>query len=171
MAIKKIAKKRVKRDINDPLGIGSEMTGLDLKDREYYDRFTDEEKKKFSTYLMLRWGASVSGDPLLEQYYLMSVNENVNKNFFDISKHPKLQWLCCTAASPDLGKQRHYWLNGKKKEGSGNTSKFRKQLQNKLPNAKLQDIENILKYSTEEEILLWLDQHGITELEKSALMK
>jgi hypothetical protein len=38
----------------DPLYIGNEMAAFDRKDRAYYDKFTDEERKKFSTYLMCK---------------------------------------------------------------------------------------------------------------------
>ena len=104
----------------DPLYIGNEMAAFDRKDREYYDKFTDEERKKFSTYLMLRYGASVAGNHDYQAYYLMATNERVNRNFFDLNKHPKLQWLCCTTVSPGMGKQHHYWQGSKKKEGADN---------------------------------------------------
>ena len=42
-------------DFNSPLYIGNEMAAFDRKDRKYYDKFTDEERKQFSTYLMLRY--------------------------------------------------------------------------------------------------------------------
>jgi hypothetical protein len=50
----------------------------------------------------------------------MSVNENLNKNFFDISstQHKKLQWLMATTVSPDMGAQRHDWLAAKKRESA-----------------------------------------------------
>ena len=107
-------------DYNSPLYIGNEMAAFDRKDRKYYDKFTDEERKQFSTYLMLRYGASVEGSADLQAYYLMATNERVNKNFFDLNKHPKLQWLLCTTVSPNMGKQKHYWQGAKKKEGSNN---------------------------------------------------
>ena len=75
----------------DPLYIGNEMAAFDRKDRAYYDKFTDEERKKFSTYLMLRYGASVNGGTDLQAYYLMATNERVNKYFFDLNNHTKLQ--------------------------------------------------------------------------------
>jgi len=31
----------------DPLYIGNEMAAYDRKDRDYYDKFTDEQKKSF----------------------------------------------------------------------------------------------------------------------------
>lgn len=107
-------------DYNDPLYIGNEMAAYDRKDRAYYDKFTDEQRKQFSTYLMLRYGASVEGGADLQAYYLMAANERVNKWFFDLNKHPKLQWLSCTTVSPGMGKQKHYWQAAKKKESSNN---------------------------------------------------
>jgi len=107
-------------DFNSPLYIGNEMAAFDRKDRKYYDKFTDEERKQFSTYLMLRYGASVEGNIDFQSYYLLATNENVNKYFFDLNKHPKLQWLMCTTVSPNMGKQKHYWQGAKKKEGSNN---------------------------------------------------
>lgn len=107
-------------DFNSPLYIGNEMAAFDRKDRAYYDKFTDEERKQFSTYLMLRYGASIQGNADFQSYYLMATNERVNKYFFDLNKHPKLQWLLCTTVSPGMGKQSHYWQGAKKKEGSNN---------------------------------------------------
>lgn len=108
----------------DPLYIGNEMAAFDRKDRAYYDKFTDEQRKKFSTYLMLRYGASVQGNTDLQAYYLLATNENVNKYFFDVNKHPKLQWLMCTSVSPGMGKQHHYWQAAKKKETNSKAVKF-----------------------------------------------
>lgn len=68
------------------LDIINEMAQLDLRNRQFYDELTDEERKKFSTYLMLRWGSVVNGIPELQQYYLQAMNERVNKRFFDINK-------------------------------------------------------------------------------------
>ena len=92
------------------LDIGYEMAQLDTKNRAFYDELSDDERKKFSTYLMLRWGSAVGGEPILQQYYLQAMNERVNKRFFDLGKHPKLQWLLLTTVSPNMGKHRHEWM-------------------------------------------------------------
>ena len=110
--------------MSSSLQINDEMAAYDRKDRAYYDNFTEEDRKKFSTYLMLRYGASVTGSSDLQAYYLLAVNERVNKNFFDLNKHTKLQWLMCTTVSPGMGAQSHYWLGTKKKEGNSKASKF-----------------------------------------------
>jgi hypothetical protein len=135
---------------NDPLYIGNEMAAFDRKDRAYYDKFTDEEKKKFSTYLMLRYGASVAGSGDLQAYYLMATNERVNKHFFDLGKHPKLQWLLCTSVSPDMGKQHHYWQAAKKKDSSNNkTVKFLTEL---FPTLKDDEIELLAEINDKRDI-------------------
>ncbi len=133
----------------DPLYIGNEMAAYDRKDREYYDKFTDEQKKQFSTYLMLRYGASVGGSQDLQAYYLMAANERVNKNFFDLNKHPKLQWLSCTTVSPNMGKQFHYWQGTKKKEGNNKATKFLAKL---FPNMKSDEIELLAKINDKRDI-------------------
>jgi len=138
----------------DPLYIGNEMAAFDRKDRAYHDKFTDEERKKFSTYLMLRYGASVEGSAELQEWYLRATNERVNVNFFDIGRHPKLQWLLCTSVSPDMGRQRHYWLGTKKKEGNNKASKFLAKL---YPNMKSDEVELLAKIA------------DVTELKKMAV--
>ena len=41
----------------DKLSINNEMAQLDAKNYDFYDELNEEERKKFSTYLMLRYAA------------------------------------------------------------------------------------------------------------------
>jgi len=104
----------------DKLSINNEMAQMDAKNYSFYDELTEEERKKFSTYLMLRYAASVQGSPDLQEWYLRATNDRVNQNFFDLGRHPKLQWLLCTTVSPGMGTQRHYWQAAKKKDSANN---------------------------------------------------
>ena len=133
----------------DPLYIGNEMAAFDRKDRAYYDKFTDEQRKSFSTYLMLKYGANVSGGTDMQAYYLMATNERVNKHFFEINKHTKLQWLCCTSVSPQMGNQFHYWLKAKKKEGDNKSQKFLAKL---YPNMKSDEIDLLAKINDKRDL-------------------
>jgi hypothetical protein len=115
--------------MSDKLNIANEMRAFDSKDRMFYRQLTDEERKKFSTFLMIRWGSSVQGSAELQQYYLLSCNENLNKHFFDLARYPELQWLAATTVSPGMGTFRHDWIKQKKREGSGNKAvKFLRQI-------------------------------------------
>ena len=149
-------------DTSSPLYIGNEMAAYDRKDRDYYDKFTDEERKQFSTYLMLRYGASVGGNKDLQAYYLMATNKFVNKYFFDLNKHTKLQWLMCTTVSPNMGNQFHYWLAAKKKEGKS-TNKLRKVVASLYPNMKSDEMDMFMSMNTEKEIKEYCKELGWTD--------
>lgn len=147
----------------DKLSIANEMTQFDQKNRKFYDSLTDEERKKFSNYLMVRWGSAVqvgnsARDQAIQQYYLQSCNENLNKHFFAINRHPKLQWLCATAVSPDDGIKRHQWIAPKKKEpGAGS---IKKQLAELFPNMKNDEIDLMATINTKKELDEYLKQLG-----------
>ena len=86
----------------DKLSINNEMAQLDTKNRAFYDELNEEERKKFSTYLMLRYAASVEGGPDIQEWYLRVTNERINANFFDLGNF--LRHICCWASF------RSHWL-------------------------------------------------------------
>ena len=142
----------------DKLTIANEMAQLDRKNRRFYSELSDEERKKFSNYLMIRWGSSVQGSRDLQEFYVISTNERLNKHFFAINRHPKLQWLCATAVSPGLGTQRHTWIASKKKNPT--SSEVKKALLDLMPTAKISDIEVLAKLVTKKELGEYLRDHG-----------
>jgi hypothetical protein len=146
--------------MSSSLQINDEMAAYDRKDRAYYDNFTEEDRKKFSTYLMLRYGASVTGSSDLQAYYLLAVNERVNKNFFDLNKHTKLQWLCCTTVSPGMGRQSHYWQGTKKKEGNSKASKFLAKL---YPNLRDDELDVLVAINDTKSLKLLGQQLGMDD--------
>jgi hypothetical protein len=139
------------------LDIANEMRQFDSKNRQFYDELTDEERKKFSNYLMIRWGSSVQGSRELQEFYVLSTNERLNKHFFTINKHPKLQWLCASSVSPGLGSFRHQWIAGPKKAAK---NKLATELQDYLPAHKLDDIDCLVAINDEKEIKRWVKDHG-----------
>jgi len=142
----------------DKLDINNEMKQFDLKNRNFYDELTLEERKKFSNYLMIRWGSSVQGTREIQEYYVRSCNHYLNKHFFAISKHPKLQWLCATAVSPGMGTLRHQWIPTKKKEAGSGTIK--KQLADLFPAMKDSDLTLLASITTKKELDAYIRDHG-----------
>jgi hypothetical protein len=134
------------------------MTQFDRKNRAFYDSLTDEEKKKFSNFLMIRYGSSVQGNTMDQAVYLLSCNENLNKNFFSINRHPKLQWLCATAVSPGWGTKRHQWIAPKKKEAGA--SGIRKQLAELYPHMKDDEIALMAQLNTKKDVDEYIKQLG-----------
>ena len=140
----------------DKLNIANEMKEFDLKNRNFYSDLTAEEKKKFSNFLMIRWGSSVQGSQDLQEFYLISTNERLNKHFFTINKHPQLQWLCASSVSPGMGTHRHQWISPKKKdETTAGTGTKKKQLLTLFPNMKGSDADVLSKLVSQKE----LDEH------------
>lgn len=143
---------------DDKLNIANEMRMFDRKDRTFYDELTTEERKKFSNYLMIRWGSSVEGSRELQEFYLIATNERLNKHFFSMSRHPKLQWLMATSVSPGLGTHRHNWISQKKKEpGAGS---IKKQLADLFPHLKDDEVDVLASVTTKKELDQYLKDLG-----------
>jgi hypothetical protein len=142
----------------DKLSIHNEMARFDKKDREFYQGLTDEERKKFSNYLMIRWGSAVQGSRELQEFYVISTNERLNKHFFAVNRHPGLQWLMATSVSPGLGTQRHQWIAPKKKDPANNEVK--KALMEIYPTMKIADIELLSKLTDKKELNRYFESTG-----------
>jgi hypothetical protein len=134
----------------DKLSIANEMSQFDRKNRDFYSDLTVEEKKKYSNYLMIRWGSAVQGGRDLQEFYLISCNRRLNRHFFAINRHPQLQWLCATTVSPDLGTQRHVWIAPKKRE-AGATG-IKKQLAELYPHLKDDELAVMAAITTKKEL-------------------
>ena len=134
------------------------MRQLNRKNRNFYRDLTDEERKKFSNYLMIRWASCVDGSKDLQEFYLIATNERLNKHFFTINRHPQLQWLCATSVSPGLGTQDHNWIVPKKKEAG--VSSMKKQLAEIYPHMKDDELEVMAKITTKKEIDAYFKASG-----------
>ena len=71
--------------------LNSVMLAIDKRDKDWYKNLTAEQKKAFSTWMMMRYASSAQGNSSM--HYLFMVNELVNKNYEEMYKHPELQWL------------------------------------------------------------------------------
>lgn len=132
----------------DKLNITYEMAQFDKKNRDFYNELTVEEKKKFSNFLMIRWGSSVQGSKDLQEFYLISSNERLNKHWYACSRHPQLQWLMASSVSPNMGLQRHTWIGTKKKEATG----IKKQLADLFPHLKQDEVEVLAKINSKKDL-------------------
>lgn len=146
--------------MSDQLNITNEMRMFDRKVRTFYDNLTDEDKRKFSPYLMIRWGSSVEGSRDLQEFYVISTNQRLNRHFFNVNtaRHKKLQWLMATTVSPDMGAHRHVWISPKKKE-SGNSA-LRRELAEFYPDLKDDELDLLTTITTKQELAELRKSHG-----------
>ena len=138
--------------MSDKLSIANEMKMFDHKVRDFYDDLSDDERKKFAPFLMIRWGSCVEGSRDLQEFYVISTNERLNKHFFSFNstRHKKLQWLMATTVSPDMGAFKHNWISPKKKEGTG---AVRKQLAELFPHYKSDELDLLTTITTKKEFV------------------
>jgi hypothetical protein len=121
------------------LSLDRQFSAFDNKDRDFYDSLTDEERKDFGLFLMIRYGSCVKESADFQEWYIRATNDRLNKNFFDIGKHPRLQWLVCTTVSPGMGRLQHEWIGLKKRASEGNkTMRF---LKNQFPHLKEDELQ------------------------------
>jgi len=139
--------------------LGQILSAMDRKDRDFYDNLSEELKKKFSPFIMLKYGASVYGSADLEDYYITSTNKHANKNMFDLAKHPKLQWLMLTTISPGIGTQNHKWIKGKPKPKNV-SAPIKKQLLELFPTMKEDDVDVLSTLTTKKELKQYVKDHG-----------
>jgi hypothetical protein len=144
--------------MSDKLNINNEMRELDAKNRDFYDELTPEERRKFSTFLMVRWGSAVDGSREIQEYYVQSTNHYLNKHFFTMHRHPKLQWLMAAAVSPGMGSMRHNWIAPKKKEAGA--SAIKKQLRELYPHFRDDEIDLMAALTDKKELAQLQRAHG-----------
>lgn len=142
--------------MSSKLELANELAAVDDKDRGYYDSLDEQERKKFSSYVLLKYAANVEGSRDLQEYYLLSASEQ-NKNFWDLNRHPKMQWLAVTAISPGVGRQRHYWLKAAK---SGPTGAKAQRLRELFPNARDYELEILDAINSDDDLRDYEDASG-----------
>ena len=71
----------------DKLSIKEEMRAIDQRDRSWWDSLTEEEQKKVSIFVLMRYTSAVqTKNSDIEYHYLALTNELVNKHY-NILRH------------------------------------------------------------------------------------
>lgn len=99
------------------LDIFKTLNAANSRNREYYEKLSEDEKKGFAPTVVARWmsGTSDAGQ-------VMFINEFLNPYLFSLYKHPQLLWQLMTACNSGRN-QRYSWnkLPNKKETGKSNT--------------------------------------------------
>jgi hypothetical protein len=97
------------------IDIFSVLAAIDRRDKGYYNSLTEDERKSLAFLVVMRWVSSVSDKTGLADYHILMTNDIVNVGFWDLAKHPELQWLLLTCVGSGQT-QRHNWIPGPKKK-------------------------------------------------------
>jgi len=85
------------------------LPAIDRGRMDYYARLSPEGRKAYSFPVVLRAASAVKGNPDVRDWYLLSINDRVNRHGALVTKHPELQHKLL--ASCGLGDQvNHPWI-------------------------------------------------------------
>lgn len=138
----------VKLDIFRVLG------AVDRRDKTFYDNLTDEERKAFTPYVMLRWVSTVNSNSVLEQWYVEETNRMVNINYFTLAKHPKFMWLMYSQVGSTHRVKHEYIARSNTKKDKNLTA-----LMKVYPSMKQNDLELLLKVADAKELKDLLNEY------------
>ena len=72
------------------------LAAIDMGAKNVWNELNDDERKQVSFWLLNRYVSSIKGSRDNQELAVFKTNEYYNKNYMEVSKHPKLQWqLLC----------------------------------------------------------------------------
>ena len=142
------------------------MAAVDRKDYQFYKNLSDEQRKSLNLWMTQRYASSVQGK--FAGHYLVMINEFMNTNWSDISKHPELQWkLMCLAG---VGKsQFHPFI--KVPKAKRKKDKVEEMIREIFPLAKGDEVELLLSINTKEELKELAETSGYDDKEIKEIFK
>jgi len=145
------------------LDIKKELNGVDMRDKDAFNNWTDEERKSFSPYILMRYVSNVQGDRDVQEWFVEMTNELVNKNHWTLSKnHKGLLWKlfagCGTGA-----KAYHPYLAAGKKEKAVKIEKLIAELN---PSMKMSDVKLQASLMDKNDIESLFDQLGFDKKQR-----
>jgi hypothetical protein len=145
------------------LDIKRVINAVDTRNFNFYDNLPDDEKKLFNPYILMRTTSNVNGGRDIQEWFVETTNEHVNKNYSVLSKnHPGLLWKLY--ASTGVGKTMYhqYLANGKK----GKANKIEKLLAEIYPAWKLEDIKILASMMTDSDKNELFDSMGLDKAQR-----
>jgi hypothetical protein len=132
------------------------IPALDRRDKKFYSRLNNEQKKDISIWILTRWMSSTVRDSDLQ---LSNVNSICNVNSGALIKHKELQWMLLAVAGTGRA-ERHEWIappKGMKK------NRVEEVILQYYPNLNDQELELFQQLNTIEDLELLLKDNGFDD--------
>ena len=130
------------------LDLKKTLRAADMRDKNFYDQMSEDDQKLYSPFMLMKYMASVKGEQWMQEHYVETVNECVNKHLWTLSKYKKLAWMLTSMCGVEQG-QFHPWLGSKKKTGNGDKQKLLTRL---YENMKSDDIDLLADINDKKEL-------------------
>jgi len=147
------------------LTIKQELAAIDKRDYSWYNSLSADERKKFDKgmFVIMRWMSSVrSNVDEINEHYLVMTNELVNRHFGSIKRHPEFQHRLLQIVGIGAT-QQHQWINAMRhyKTGKNVNSKLFALYKKSNPAMNADEVNMVIQQSSAEEIVEYLEAHGI----------
>ena len=145
------------------LDIKRELNAADQKNYNFYQNLTDEEKKAFSPFILMRYTANVQGDRDTQEWFLEMTNEMVNKHHWVLSKnHKNLLWKFFAGVGTGANAYHPYLAAGKKEKAN----KIEKLIAELNPAMKMSDIKILASMMTKQDKEEMFDSMGFDKKQR-----
>jgi hypothetical protein len=132
------------------------IPALDRRDKKFYSRLNDEQKKDISIWTLTRWMSSTVRDADLQ---LSNVNAICNVHSKVLTKHKELQWMLLAVAGTGRP-ERHEWVappRGMKK------NKVEEVILQYFPNLRGAELELFQQINSTEDLEVFLKDNGFDD--------
>ncbi len=138
------------------------LPAIDTRNKQFYERLTEEEQKGFAAWLVMRYLSSAeSATPEIIEHYLIMTNELVNTNFSDLKNHPELLWKLMSVVGVGKSVKHPYVAPGKGKKKKSNA--FKAWLHEQYNHLSEQEIDLWFSNITREQARDMLEQYQIKD--------
>lgn len=145
------------------LDIKRELRAVDTKDYNFYSKLTDEERKAFSPYILMRYTSNVQGGQDIQEWFVEMTNECVNKNHWLLSKnHKALLWKLFAVVGAGVPAYHPYLAAGKKEK----VNKIERLLSEIYPTWKIEDVKILASTMTNNDRNELFDKLGFDEKQR-----
>lgn len=139
------------------------FSAVNRKDHDWWERLSDEQRKKFSSWLYTRYMSIVRHHNAdMHRYYTMAVNTTINRDASKLTKnHAKLIYLLMTTLVNEYTVADHQYIPPLKKNKADKKTNNKIRILSELnPTAKDDDIENLATLMSDSEIEEMLVGYG-----------
>ena len=145
------------------LDIKRELKAVDQKDYDFYANLTDEERKAFSPYILMRYTSNVKQDTDIQEWFVEMTNECVNKHHWQLSKnHKELLWKLFAATGTGISCYHPYLAAGKKEK----VNKIEKLLAELNPAMKISEVKMLAKMKDKKDCEELFDKMGFDKKQR-----
>lgn len=158
-----MATRPVKEKKKRALEIDRVIKAVDQKNYDFYKQLNEAELKEFAPYVLMRFTSNVRSDQAVQEWFIESTNELVNKNFWDLSKsHKELLWKLYAATGVGTSAFHQYLGAGK----NAPPVKIEKLIADLNPSMKMADVRLLASLMNDKEKSALLDSMGFDKKDR-----